>query len=133
MRGRRKTVKISEAEWSIMKVLWDGCEESGRGMTLGEIVAKLAETSEWSNTTIRTLIIRLSEKGAVSIDKTTGVYKYTPNSSKNECVRSEVNSFIDRVFAGSAYNLMASLVKEGKFSDKERQEIIRILNDIEAE
>ena len=131
MRGRRKTVKISEAEWSIMKVLWDGCEQSGRGMTLGEIVAQLADTNSWSNTTIRTLIIRLSEKGAVSIDKTTGVYKYTPNTSRNDCVRSEVDSFIDRVFAGSAYSLMASLVKAGKFSDKERQEIIRILNDIE--
>jgi len=131
MRGRRKTVKISEAEWSIMKVLWDGCEQSGRGMTLGEIVAQLADTNSWSNTTIRTLIIRLSEKGAVSIDKTTGVYKYTPNTSRNDCVRSEVDSFIDRVFAGSAYSLMAALVKEGKFSDKERQEIIRILNDIE--
>ena len=133
MRGRRKTVKISEAEWSIMKVLWDGCENSERGMTLGEIVARLSETSDWSNTTIRTLIIRLSEKGAVSIDKTTGVYKYTPNMSKSDCVRSEVNSFIDRVFAGSAYNLMASLVKEGKFTDKERQEIIRILGEIEEE
>ena len=114
-----------------MKVLWDGCEQSDRGMTLGEIVSALAETTDWSNTTIRTLIIRLSEKGAVSIDKTTGVYKYTPNTSRNDCVRSEVDSFIDRVFAGSAYSLMASLVKEGKFSDKERQEIIRILNDIE--
>lgn len=133
MRGRRKTVKISEAEWSIMKVLWDGCENSERGMTLGEIVARLSETSDWSNTTIRTLIIRLSEKGAVAIDKTTGVYKYTPNTSKSDCVRSEVNSFIDRVFAGSAYNLMASLVKEGKFTDKERQEIIRILGEIEEE
>ena len=112
-------------------MLWDGCEQSGRGMTLGEIVAQLADTNSWSNTTIRTLIIRLSEKGAVSIDKTTGVYKYTPNTSRNDCVRSEVDSFIDRVFAGSAYSLMASLVKEGKFSDKERQEIIRILNDIE--
>ena len=133
MRGRRKTVKISEAEWSIMKVLWDGCENSERGMTLGEIVARLSETSDWSNTTIRTLIIRLSEKGAVSIDKTTGVYKSPPNTSKSDCVRSEVNSFIDRVFAGSAYNLMASLVKEGKFTDKERQEIIRILGEIEEE
>jgi BlaI family penicillinase repressor len=114
-------------------VLWDGCEQSGRGMTLGEIVAQLADTSSWSNTTIRTLIIRLSEKGAVSIDKTTGVYKYIPNTSRNDCVRSEVDCFIDRVFAGSAYNLMASLVKEGKFSDGERQEIIRILKDIEEE
>jgi type II pantothenate kinase len=66
MRGRRKTVKISEAEWSIMKVLWDGCAQSDRGMTLGEIVYALSETSDWSNTTIRTLIIRLAEKGDLS-------------------------------------------------------------------
>ena len=131
MSGRRKTVRISEAEWRIMNVLWDHCSEESDGLALGEIVKIITEETDWTNTTIRTLIIRLSEKGAVSIDKTTGVYKYTPNTSRNDCVRSEVDSFIDRVFAGSAYNLMASLVKEGKFSDKERQEIIRILNDIE--
>ncbi len=131
MKGRRKTLKISEAEWSIMKVLWDGCEENERGMTLGEIVAALSETTNWSNTTIRTLIIRLAEKGAVDIDKTTGVYKYTPRTSKSDCVKCEVDSFIQRVFDNSAYNLMASLVREGNFSAKEKKEIIKILSDIE--
>ncbi len=131
MRGRRKTVKISEAEWSIMKVLWEGCEENDRGMTLGEIVQKLAEPTGWSNTTIRTLIIRLAEKGAVSIDKTTGVYKYTPKSSKSECIKCEVDSFIERVFDNNAYNLMASLVKESHLTEKERKEIIAILDKIE--
>ncbi len=131
MRGRRKTVKISEAEWSIMKVLWDGCEENDRGMTLGEIVSALSETSDWSNTTIRTLIIRLSEKGAVEIDKTTGVYKYTPTTSKEDCVKSEVESFIERVFDNSTYKLMASLVREGRLTEKEKKDIINILNEIE--
>ena len=131
MRGRRKTVKISEAEWSIMKVLWDGCDETDRGMTLGEIVQKLAEPTGWSNTTIRTLIIRLAEKGAVSIDKTTGVYKYTPRSSKSDCIKCEVDSFIERVFDNNAYNLMASLVKGCRLTEKERKEIIDILDKIE--
>lgn len=131
MRGRRKTVKISEAEWSIMKVLWDGCAENGRGMTLGEIVQNLTESTGWSNTTIRTLIIRLSEKGAVEIDKSTGVYKYTPKTSKSDCVKCEVDSFVERVFDNSAYNLMASLVRNGKLSDKEKRDIIDILNDIQ--
>ena len=132
MRGRRKTVKISEAEWSIMKVLWDGCAEHGRGMTLGEIVASLADTTGWSNTTIRTLIIRLAEKGAVEIDKSTGVYKYTPKTSKSECVKDEVDSFVKRVFDNSAYNLMASLVREGNLTEKERADIIEILREIDS-
>lgn len=130
MRGRRKTVKISEAEWSIMKVLWDGCEENNRGMTLGEIVTALSQTTDWSNTTIRTLVIRLAEKGAVDIDKTTGVYKYTPSSSKSDCVKCEIDSFIERVFDNSAYKLMASLVRDGNLNDKEKKEIIKILGEI---
>lgn len=131
MRGRRRTLKISEAEWNIMKVLWDGCEKNNRGMTLGEIVQELAGTTSWSNTTIRTLIIRLSEKGAVSIDKTTGVYKYTPKTSKTDCIKCEVDSFVARVFDNSAYSLMASLVQYGKLSEKERHDIIDILQEIE--
>jgi len=131
MRGRRKTFKISEAEWNIMKVLWDGCEQNERGMTLGEIVQELAETTGWSNTTIRTLIIRLAEKGAVEIDKTTGVYKYTPKTSKSDCVKCEVESFVERVFDNSTYNLMASLVKSGKLTEKEKHDIIKILSDIQ--
>ena len=131
MRGRRKTVKISEAEWNIMKVLWEGCEQNERGMTLGEIVQNLTETTGWSNTTIRTLLIRLAEKGAVEIDKTTGDYKYTPKTSKTECDRCEVESFIERVFDNSAYNLMASLIKIGKLTEKEKRDIIKILSDIQ--
>ncbi len=130
MRGRRKTVKISEAEWSIMKVLWKGCKEDERGMTLGEIVQELSESTGWSNTTIRTLIIRLSEKGAVNIDKTTGIYKYTPNTPESECVKYEVDSFIERVFDNSPYELMASLVSESNLSEKERKDVLDILKKI---
>ena len=76
--------------------------------------------------------VRLSEKGAVDIDKTTGVYKYTPKTSKSDCVKCEVDSFVERVFDNSAYNLMASLLREGKLSAKEKKDIINILNDIEG-
>ena len=131
MRGRRKTVKISEAEWSIMKVLWEGCDKMDRGMTLGEIVSELSCSTGWTNTTIRTLIISLAEKGVVEIDKTTGVYKYNPITSKSDCVKSEVDSFIERVFDNSAYNLMTSLVKSGNLSESERKDIIKTLSEID--
>ncbi len=127
MRGRRKTVKISEAEWSIMKVLWDGCARAGRGLTLGEIAADLSGVTGWSNTTIRTLIIRLAEKDAVGIDRTAGVYKYTPNTSKEDCVRSEVDAFVKRVFDGSAYELIANVAREAVFTDEEKRALTELL------
>lgn len=114
MRGRRKTARISEAEWNIMKVLWAGCESLGRGMTLGEIVSKLSDSTGWSDTTIRTLIIRLAEKGAVSIDKTTGVYKYKPILSKRESVIKETDAFVERVYDGSYSDLVETIKSSGR-------------------
>jgi BlaI family penicillinase repressor len=130
MRGRRKTLRISEAEWSIMKVLWDNAERTEAGMTLGEIVQKLAEPTGWSDTTIRTLIIRLAEKNAVSIDKTSGVYKYTANTPKDECVKYEVDSFVKRVFNDSKYDLMASLVEECELTEEQKRKIYEIISTI---
>ncbi|MBQ7600111.1 MAG: BlaI/MecI/CopY family transcriptional regulator [Clostridia bacterium] len=130
MRGRRKTLRISEAEWSIMKVLWENAEKTEAGMTLGEIVQKLAEPTGWSDTTIRTLIIRLAEKNAVKIDKTSGVYEYTSNTPKDECVKYEVDSFVKRVFDDSRYDLMASLVRECELSDEQKKKIIDIISTI---
>ena len=107
MSGRRKTVRISEAEWRIMNVLWDHCRtEEAAGLTLGEIVRDITEETGWTNTTIRTLIIRLADKGIVKIDKTTGVYKYTPNIRKSECIQEEIDSFVARVFDNSLVVVM---------------------------
>ena len=128
MRGRRKTAKISEAEWNIMKVLWDGCDSGGRGMTLGEIVDRLSDSTGWSDTTIRTLIMRLSEKGAVSIDKTTGVYKYKPLSSKSESVLRETEAFVARVYDGSYSALVSQIISSGKITDSEKADIVSALS-----
>ena len=127
MRGRRKTAKISEAEWNIMKVLWDGCAKSSRGMTLGEIVSNLSDSTGWSDTTIRTLIIRLAEKCAVSIDKTTGVYKYKPISSKDDSIRRETESFVSRVYDGSYAALIEAIVSSGAVSAEEKEKLIAAL------
>ena len=127
MRGRKKTLKISEAEWHIMKVLWNGYEKYSCGMTLGDIIRDLPKSIGWSNTTIRTLIIRLAEKGAVSIDKTTGVYKYAPVSPKLESINTEVASFIDRVYDGSAVSLFDTMLKNGMLSDEDKKKIKSML------
>lgn len=129
MKGRRKTVRISESEWSIMKAMWDGCAQYGRGMTLGEISQSLSSTMEWSSTTIRTLVIRLADKGMVEIDKTTGVYKYLPTLDKTECMRAEVESFVTRVFDRSAYDLVALIIRSGGLSEKEKAELVKLLHE----
>ena len=124
----KERVKISDAEWVIMKVLWNNSENGT--MTLGDIVRALGPDNKWSYTTIRTLIVRLVDKGTVSVDKTTGVYRYGTLISKDDCILSEVRSFISRVFDDSPADYIAALVNDGDIDYAERQKILRILKDM---
>lgn len=111
-------MQISESEWKVMQVLW-----SGGAMPLGEIIKKLASENEWNGNTIRTLVVRLVEKGAVSAEKQGRNYVYSAISPENECVLKETEHFLGRIFNGSPSRLFAALSSGGKLSDQDISEI----------
>jgi BlaI family penicillinase repressor len=57
----KKTPKISDAEWEVMKVLW-----FRSAATAETVIEALSKTNNWKPATIRTLINRLVKKGALS-------------------------------------------------------------------
>jgi predicted transcriptional regulator len=54
-------MKISESEARVMETLWEQHPK-----TSGEVVQAVSRTEDWSPKTIRTLLARLVDKGAVS-------------------------------------------------------------------
>lgn len=56
--------QISEAEFEVMKVIWEHAP-----ISTNEITEKLTQTTAWSPKTIQTLIKRLVTKGALSYEK----------------------------------------------------------------
>lgn len=117
-----KNLSISESEWKIMKVLWER-----PNLTLKEIAASLDET-EWSYTTIRTLVTRLMEKGAITADKSsTNNFRYYPDASENECKNKEVNRLLSRVFDGSVSMLVSTLTKDSNLTEEEQKELMNII------
>ena len=66
--------KISESEYEVMKVLW----ESGQPMPVTDIRRILHQRKSWEATTVKTLIARLTEKGAV-IQEKRNLYYYAPS------------------------------------------------------
>lgn len=123
MSGRRKIVKISEAEWVIMNVLWEGMKEYPDGMTLGTIVKKLSKKADWCHTTIRTMIVRLADKGAVEVEKSTGSYRYLPVPEKETTVAQETDAFVARVYDGSYIRLIRRIAESGVLTREEKEEI----------
>jgi len=108
-----------------MKVLW-----KIPNLNLKEIAKGLDDT-QWSYTTIRTLVTRLMEKGAIAADRKNNNFKYYPVLSESECQMKEVNNVLKKVFDGSLSMLVSTLTKDSNLSEEEQKELMDIIEKIE--
>jgi len=123
-----KQIQISDAEWQIMKVLWQ--EPS---LTSAEVMERLADSREWHANTVRTMLTRLQKKKvleAVVVDK---LYRYTPLFTRDECIGAASASFLSRVFDGAVTPMFAHFVKTNVLSKKDRTELERIIGKYKKE
>ncbi|MBR4236305.1 MAG: BlaI/MecI/CopY family transcriptional regulator [Clostridia bacterium] len=98
--------KISASELEVMQVLW----EAGDALPLAEIRKSLQARFDWSDPTVKTLIRRLCEKGVLSQEKR-DVFYYEPCLSRDEYNAWAAGDMVNRLFKGSAQELVAALVK----------------------
>jgi BlaI family penicillinase repressor len=113
---------ISEAEWKVMKVLWGKAPLSAM-----EIINALAGTKDWHPNTVKTLLSRLHKKKALGVEKQKNLYLYRPLVTEAECVRTESESFLHRVFGGSVKPLLAHFVQKQELSSADLDELRKIL------
>ena len=123
----KKTPRISEAEWEVMKVFWKTSP-----MTANTIVDELTSKTQWKRETIRTLINRLVQKKALGFKKKGRQYEYFPLVSEAECVRAETKSFLSRFGSSSIEPMLAAFVEEKKMSPEKISRLKRILDQKQA-
>lgn len=110
--------KISNSELEVLKILW----QARRGMTITEIRSILSANTDWETSTIKTLVRRLCEKEVLKAEKRE-VFYYTTVVSEQEYNNYVTQTMIDRLYGGSAKNLVASLVGAGKLTDNDITEL----------
>ncbi len=116
--------KISEAEWQIMKAVWDKSP-----LTSSEIIAMLANETTWSPKTVRTLIGRLVKKEALGVNSDSQPNLYFPMVSEEEYRKEETKSFLNKVYEGSLKMLVTNFIKDEKISQEEIEELKRLLDE----
>ena len=119
-----KLPKISESEQIVMKSIW-----AENPVTANRIVEVLSETTTWKPKTIKTLLNRLVNKGAVGYEKSGREYQYYPLIDEAVFVKAESRSFLRRVFGGSMKPMLATMVENEDLSSEDIQELKRILED----
>lgn len=115
---------IAESEWSIMEALWESSPQ-----TASEVTKTLRPTTNWAENTVRTLLTRLVEKGAIKTgENTSGTRTYLPAVKREACVRAEGESFMQRMFGGAAKPLLVHFAQNSKLTAEEVKELKKILD-----
>ena len=119
-------MQISEAESVVMDVLW-------RTHPLGaeEVVAALADSRHWQEATIKTLLNRLLNKGAIAAEKEGRRYLYSPRLKREDWVLEESRGLLDRLFDGRVAPLVAHFSEQRKLSRKDIAELRKLLKEID--
>lgn len=116
--------QISEAEFEIMKIVWQYAPVS-----TNEITDRLMKTTSWGAKTIQTLIKRLTNKGALTYEKEGRVYVYTPLVKENEYISQQSNSFLRRFYDGDITAMLSAYIKNDRLSAEEIGTLRSILDD----
>ena len=96
---------FTDREAEIMRVLWN------LGKATAEQV-RLAMQDQPHDSTVRTFLRILIEKGHVKRADENGTFVYSPAAAKSKTQRRAVGQFLDRFFSGSAEDLVLRLLDD---------------------
>lgn len=117
-------VQISDAEWDVMEVVW-----ATGACAAAHVIDQLSATHDWNHRTVRTLLARLVEKGALEYEVDGPRYIYRAVVSRRECVRQESRWFAEKIFGGNVAELLVHFVKDAPLGSDEIAELRKLLDE----
>ena len=114
----------TDAELQILRVLWQRGES-----TVREVQDALNETKPTGYTTVLKMLQIMTEKGLVQRDEGQRAHVYQARLAQHQTQRQLVGDLLNRVFDGSASNLMMHALAAKKSASKEELSQIRAMLD----
>src|ERR1700753_1256776 len=118
--GDRETTGLTKLELQIMQVIWKLGTSSVKDVQEG-LEQKLAYT------TVQTMLNILERKGKLKRRLRGRAYEYSAVVTEDKATRSAGRDLVDRVFGGSAEDLVMSLIKTRQIDAKKIAELSRRL------
>ena len=111
-----------------MEVLWRKSPQSTE-----EIAKALADSQHWQLATIKTLLNRLFNKGAISAEKLGRRYLYAPVLQRQDWVVAQSLGLLDRLFDGRLAPLVAHFSAARKLKPTDLAALKRLLKEYERD
>ncbi|GAB3315956.1 BlaI/MecI/CopY family transcriptional regulator [Luteimonas notoginsengisoli] len=119
-------MSVTDAEAQVMQVLWERHPRSAE-----EVVAALASSTDWAEPTVKTLLNRLLNKGAIEATREGRRYLYSPVLAREAWVAQQSEGLLQRLFDGRVAPLVAHFSQRGRLSEADIAELRRLLEEID--
>lgn len=119
-------VKLSEAEWKVMTLLWEDAPQ-----TMMQLTNHFKETTGWTKHTVMTFLRRMEEKGAIHHEDGGRAKLYYPDVEKDEALLQETEEFLEKVFDGRMGLMLNTMVEKQALTKEEIAELYEILQKAE--
>lgn len=123
---RKPDPTLTVQELAIMKVIWR-LERA----TVRDVYEVLRDSRHIAYTTVMTMMNILETKGYLKKEKAERAYLYRPAKPERKVISSMVREFVNRVFDGAPRPLLQHLVKDGRLTEEERRELMRLIEEAE--
>jgi len=104
---RKKKVQLSPLENTVMQVVWQR-----QSVTAEQIRVQLARSRPMKDSTVRTVLRRLEEKGYVKHTTEGRTYVFSPTVASRRVATEAVRGIIERFCDGSVENLLVGMIDD---------------------
>lgn len=120
--------QITKAEFQVMNVLW-----AQSPLAASDIAEQLVKETDWSLKTVKTLLSRLVEKGAVSHQPDGRRYLYRPKVTRAAYARGATKRLADQLFGGRAAPLVAHLAESKGLTDDDIKDLELLIGELKRD
>ena len=117
--------KLNPSEWRVLQTLWGHAPQ-----TLMQLVSNLQRSTDWSASTIKTIVSRMTDKGVLRFEGERPRLYY-PGIQKEDAAFSETQQLLSRAFGGNFGLLMSNLIDNAKLSKGDLEELYDMLRQAE--
>jgi BlaI family penicillinase repressor len=122
-RREKPPVELTEAEWEIMKVVWEK-----EPCAAGTVQEALAESRDRAYSTVKTTMDRMAEKGFLEIEKIRNLQLFRSCISEVDAKRGEFRKMLQRAFDGALTPMMQFLIEHEGLSKAESAQLRKLVN-----
>ncbi|KQR69812.1 BlaI/MecI/CopY family transcriptional regulator [Pedobacter sp. Leaf176] len=116
--------ELTKTEERIMQVLWEL-----QKAFVKDIIDELDEEPKPPYNTISSIVRLLEKKGYVNYKAYGKTYEYFPSISKDEYAKTTFSKMFSGYFDNSPASLLSFMVKEEKLSEKDIEEIKKLISE----